>query len=217
MVDISKHTRIEMQVRLPRAITLAVSGGLDSMVLLDFLVNNHEVNIVYVNHNTYDSDDRAQELVEKAASHYGCGYDIFTLPREKPRGYSIEEWWRVKRYEIFHAYDRPVITCHHLDDCVETWVWSSLCGAGKIIPFNNRNVFRPFRLTKRAALEFRAANLNLQWVEDESNADMRLTRNHIRQELIPKCLQVNPGLHKTIARKVMDDPGTLARWAVLGE
>jgi len=98
-----------------------------------------------------------------------------------------------------------VVTCHHLDDCVETWVWSSMHGTGKIIPYRRNGVIRPFRTTRKRQLELWAAMHNVPYLEDDSNADVCYTRNYIRHEMMPHVLRVNPGIHKTIAKKVRDD------------
>jgi tRNA(Ile)-lysidine synthase len=46
---------------------------------------------------------------------------------------------------------------------------------------------------------------NVPWIEDDSNADTCYARNYIRHEMMPHVLKINPGIHKTIAKKVTDD------------
>ena len=122
-----------------------------------------------------------------------------------PANTSKEEWWREQRYLFLDKFKLPVITCHHLDDCVETWVWSSLNGTGKWIPYRRNQVVRPFRLTRKRDLELWARLNGIEWIEDDSNADTSYTRNYIRHEMMPHILKVNPGIHKVIAKKVKED------------
>ena len=123
----------------------------------------------------------------------------------KPKNDSWEEHWRKERYKYFHTIYADIITAHHLDDCVETWVWSSMHGTGKIIPYRNRNVIRPFRLTRKRDFQMWCDLKNIPYVEDDTNADLCYTRNYIRHEMMPHVLRVNPGIHKTILKKVKDD------------
>lgn len=194
---------IEIQRRIPRKLFLAVSGGVDSVAALDFLASNHDVTIAHVNHNEGNSDE-GEEFVRSLAFRYAVPMKTHYLSGDKPSRLSWEEYWRVERYKFFHSLDMPVVTCHHLDDCVETWIWSSLHGQGKIIPYSNQNVVRPFRLTKKCEFRSWAKRRNLTWLEDESNEDLSLTRNYIRKVMMPHVLRVNPGIQKTIYKKIKE-------------
>jgi tRNA(Ile)-lysidine synthase TilS/MesJ len=65
----------------------------------------------------------------------------------------MEEHWRDERYKFFRSFDEPVITGHNLDDVIEWFLFSSLHGQGKVIPYRNKNVFRPFISTSKRKLE----------------------------------------------------------------
>jgi tRNA(Ile)-lysidine synthase len=127
------------------------------------------------------------------------------ITRERERDESQEEYWRNERYKFFSTINADIITCHHLDDCVETWVWSSMHGEGKIIPYRNGNVIRPFRMTRKRDFQLWADLKNVPHVEDDTNADTCYTRNYIRHEMMPHVLRVNPGIYKTILKKVKAD------------
>ena len=201
---------IQIQGKLDRKVYVACSGGVDSMAAVDLLKNNHEVNLLFFNHGTKTSAD-ALEFLSDYTKRNNTEYDlkislqVGSITRDKATDQSWEEYWRIQRYEWFHSFDHPVITCHHLDDCVETWIWSSLHGEGKIIPYANRNVIRPFRLNRKCVFTNWARNKNVPWIEDESNNDNKYMRNFIRHEIMPKALVVNPGLHKVIAKKVKEE------------
>lgn len=191
---------IQIQGKLDREVWVACSGGVDSMSVVDFLSKNHKVNLMFFDHGTQTSKDARDFLLD----NYYDTVSIGELNRDKNPSESWEEYWRNQRYEWFHSFDVPIITCHHLDDCVETWIWSSLNGTGKIIPYSNRNVIRPFLLNRKSEFTNWCRNKNVSWIEDYSNQDVKYMRNFIRKELIDKCLVVNPGLHKVIAKKVSD-------------
>jgi tRNA(Ile)-lysidine synthase len=109
----------------------------------------------------------------------------------------------VERYSFLDKFD-CVVTGHHLDDALETWIWSSLHGTSKLLPHRRGNVIRPFLLNKKECFTDWAKRKGVPWVDDTSNSNTKYTRNYIRHELMPCALRVNPGLHKTIAKKIED-------------
>ena len=195
---------ITLQGKLPRKVHLAVSGGVDSIAALHFLSRNHDVTAVHVNHNEGNSDE-SESLVTSTCAKLGCELISKRISRTKPKELSLEEFWRIERYSLFHELEGSVITAHTLEDCVETWVWSSLHGSGKIIPYENLNVIRPFRLTSKADFIRWATKHRLSWVEDSSNTDLSLARNYIRQVMMPQITHINPGIATTIKKKVQQD------------
>lgn len=195
---------ITLQGKLPRKIYVAVSGGVDSIAALHFLSRNHDVTALHINHNEGNSD-AAEEITRSTCSSLGVKLLSKRITSTRHLRTSLEEFWRNERYSVFHNISDTVVTAHTLEDCVETWIWSSLHGVGKIIPYSNRNVIRPFRLTLKSQFIHWATKHNLSWVEDNSNTDLSLTRNYIRQVMMPHVLQVNPGIATTIKKKVQQD------------
>jgi tRNA(Ile)-lysidine synthase len=195
---------IKLQGKLPRKVFLACSGGIDSMAALDFLRRNHEVHVLHFDHGT-PHGATARKFVERYCIKHRIPCTTGDLSGTIPPNTSKEEWWREQRYLFLDKFIEPVITCHHLDDCVETWVWSSLNGTGKWVPYRRNYVIRPFRLTRKRDLELWARLNGIEWIEDDSNADISYTRNYIRHEMMPHILKVNPGIHKVIAKKVKED------------
>ena len=196
---------IKMLKTIPDEVTIAISGGLDSMVITEFLNNPYEsrkVKLLHFNHSEGNSDE-TEVFVREYALANKLELKVHTISPEVPKHLSREEYWRIERYKVFHRIDGPVITGHHLDDCVETWIWSSLHGEGKLIPYSNKNVIRPFLLTSKADLNLYAAGRKgIRWIEDESNKDNTLMRNYIRNVLMPHALKVNPGIAKVIKKKL---------------
>jgi len=195
---------IKLQGKLPYYLHVACSGGVDSMAILDFLSNNHHTDILFFDHGTETSKEAYRFVANYAGENrIGILYGKPTCSKQKNE--SWQEYWRNERYKFFHSVEAPVVTAHHLDDCIETWLLTSMQGQGKIIPYANRNVIRPFRMTRKRDLELWCQLKNTPFVEDKSNKDTRYIRNYIRHEMMPDVLNVNPGIHKTIAKKVNQD------------
>lgn len=206
---------IQIQGKLNRNVHVACSGGVDSMGVVDFLRRNHNCTLMFFDHGTETSAEAKEFLLDyvdhknrefwKTAPATKLRLKIGQISRPKQKSESWEEYWRKERYEWFHSSDEQIVTCHHLDDCVETWIFNSLHGEGRIIPYSNQNVIRPFRMNRKAEFVNWCRKHSVPWVEDTSNEDTRFMRNFIRKELIDKCLVVNPGMHKTIRKKVLED------------
>lgn len=197
---------IKIQGQLPQRVYVACSGGVDSMAVLDFLSRKHRVEVLHFNHGTAHGW-HAEDFVTTYCLERQIPCRVGNVGGQTiPPGLSKEHWWREQRYNFFEKFtDAPVITCHHLDDCVETWIWSSMHGTAKIIPYRRNYVIRPFRLTRKRDFELWCNLHTVPWIEDDSNEDIHYTRNYIRHEMMPHVLRVNPGIHKTIARKVNED------------
>jgi len=199
---------IKLQGKVPRKVYVACSGGVDSMAALDFLKRKHDVFVLHFNHGT-DYGFKALEFVSNYCADNDIGFltNVTGQEREKQARESQEEYWRSIRYDwLERCTERQIVTAHHLDDCVETWVWSSMHGTGKIIPYSrNERVLRPFRGTRKRDLELWANLNNVPYIEDDTNTDTCYTRNYIRHEMMPHVLKVNPGIHKVVAKKVKEE------------
>ena len=191
--------------KIPSTVTIACSGGIDSMVFTHFLLQGkRKVNLSYFNHDTQHSHE-AQKFIEKFASDNKLNLFIGRVQGRKGRR-SLEEFWRDERYAFLQRTGSDyTITCHHLDDCVETWLMSSFHGQSKLIPFQrNKNIFRPFLMTSKKTIKEYADRKNVVWCEDPSNQKTNFMRNHVRHNIIPKVLVVNPGIRTTIRKKLIE-------------
>lgn len=191
---------------LPQNPIVAISGGVDSMAVADFLSRTRKISCLFFHHRT-DTSDKSYSFLRKYCGIREWDLKVKFLEQDKPKDESLEEFWRNQRYAWFDTIDGNVITAHHLDDCVETYLWSTLHGTAKVIPYRRNNVIRPFLLTPKIAMYDWATRNNIPWLEDESNKDTSYTRNYIRHELMPKALHVNPGLHKVVGRKIKENFG----------
>lgn len=189
---------IKLLVPLPKRVTIACSGGVDSMAVVDFLKRKHDVTIAYFHHGT-EHGEEAFKFVAKYCTDNNLSMMYGQCRSEKDKDESQEEYWRRERY-AFLKQCGPVITCHHLDDCVETYVWSSLHGTPKVIPMIRNNVLRPFLTTRKQEFVSWCERHNVPWIEDHSNKDTKYMRNYIRNEMMPHVLKVNPGIHAVVKR-----------------
>ncbi len=175
------------------------------MVVVDFLQKGkRKINLAYFDHDTAHSRN-AQNFVEEFASKQNMDLVIGKIKGTKGRR-SMEEFWRDERYKFLErSKSKFVITCHHLDDVVETWVMSALHGKCKLIPYaRSGKIYRPFLMTERRSIEKYAKEKNVQWIEDPSNKEVNYVRNHVRHNLMPMALKVNPGLRTTIRKKLIE-------------
>lgn len=195
---------IKVQGKLPRNLIVACSGGVDSIVAAHFLSKNHNVTLAYFNHQT-QFGIKSEQWITDWAEKYNLSLIKSTITREKEKSESLEEYWRIQRYKWFNSLENPVVTAHHLDDCVETWIWSSMHGCGKIIPYKNQNVIRPFRLNEKSVFKNWAERHNLEYLDDPSNSDTNYMRNYIRHTVMPHIKVINPGINKVVRKKVSND------------
>ena len=114
--------------KIPNNVVIACSGGIDSMAFTHFLrQGKRKVKLAFFNHDTFHSK-HAQSFVEEYANKNNLELFLGRVQGTKGRR-SIEEFWRDERYNFFNKIDTNfLITCHHLDDVVETWIMSSLHG-----------------------------------------------------------------------------------------
>lgn len=194
---------IKLLGSVPRQVYVACSGGVDSMVAVDFLKNRHDVHVLFVHHGTAASDHGMLRVFDYC-DEYNIPVLVKYLHAERDQNQSQEEFWRQERYSFFDELDTdwPVVTAHHLDDCVETYVWSMCHGTGKVVQYRRGRVIRPFLLNAKQELISWAQRHSLEWHEDASNQNIKYTRNLVRHEVLPKLLAVNPGL-KTVVKNIV--------------
>jgi len=182
---------------------VACSGGVDSVAVLNFLANNHDVGLAFFDHGTETSLKAKQFLLSPQFEQYDKMFDTVKNP-VKPSNLSWEEYWRNERYAFLESIGHTVITGHHLNDAVETYVWRMCHGRSDTIPYRRKNIIRPFLLNKKKEFVNWAISRNLNWIEDASNEDDRYIRNHIRRNVLPNLLTVSPGLFKIVKDKIIE-------------
>ena len=206
----------KLLMKIPKAVHVAVSGGPDSMAVLDFLRNGHKVTVVHFNHGTEHGKEAAQFVRNYVRKHdllAHFGHTDLYGPIDF-KGHSKEEVWRNRRYRFFNEVtngEDALVLGHNLDDAVETWLFSSAHGNPKIIPPTRDNIIRPFLLVKKADLRDWCVRKNVPFMDDPSNEDVSYPRVRLRNVVIPEMLKINPGIHKVIAKKYIDSAGVTGK------
>lgn len=196
---------MKLLCEVPNEVYIAFSGGVDSLVAAHFFKRGRKkVHLLHFHHGCQYSDAIMEECKQRA-DELGLPLTVGVNDAGPPTGISLEEFWRDQRYKFLKPYSQiaPVVTCHHLDDAVETWVWSALHGEPKLIPVRRRNFIRPFLVTEKQWFISYAERHGLVPVHDPYNEEYHLTRNYIRRNIIPHALHINPGLRKVIRKKYL--------------
>ena len=224
-------------------LTLALSGGLDSVVLLHALLalretQPFELRAVHVHHGlSPHADDWAGFCGQLCATHaVELAVHRVQIARDDPAG--IEAAARRERQRIFAALDADfLLTAHQRDDQAETLLLQLLRGAGPkglaaMAEMHRRPGWRAAQLrplldVARSDLLRAAQEQGLAWIDDESNQDTRYRRNALRQQVMPLLAQHFPGAGRTLARaaalqadaaELLDDLARLdAREAIAGD
>jgi tRNA(Ile)-lysidine synthase TilS/MesJ len=155
-----------------------------------------KVTPVFFNHATETSKNALAWLQERLPNLI-VGNIKYSIFRNK------EAYWREHRYNFLDSLNAPVITAHHLNDCVETYLFSAFHGKPKLIPYTRNNIIRPFLLTPKEELIKYMVKHKYEWIEDETNQDLAHPRNRIRHNILPEVLQVNPGIQSTIKKMIL--------------
>ena len=196
---------IKLLGRLPRNPVLACSGGPDSMAALDFLVlGKKSVTVAYFDHGTKHGAE-AREFLQDYCSENSLNIKIESIAGSKPSDESWEEWWRNERYEFLNSIPGTKITAHHLNDVAEWWIFTSLNGYPRLIPYQNGSVIRPFLATRRQTLESWCTRKSVPFVLDPSNEDNRFARAKIRNKIMSHALDINPGFLTVLEKRVREE------------
>lgn len=195
---------LHVSQKIPNKIFLACSGGIDSMVVLDFLTqySKRDLEIIHINHGT-DHGKEAEEFVSEMCFEKGLKLNLHRILSDKPKKESWEEFWRNERYKYFHSFSEQVITAHHLNDVVEFYILSCLRGSGKLMNDVNQNVIRPFLLTPKTEFISWADRKDVKYIQDESNFENIHDRNIVRNEMMKTILKINPGIEKTVKKMLL--------------
>ena len=176
-------------------IAVGFSGGLDSVALTHalFLLArelNFEILAIHIHHGISKNADFWADFSKKFCVDRGIS---FVFEKVKLTDFA-ENTARAARFSAFQklAHNRPLFLAQHADDQMETMLFKiarggglkAVCGIQKIKKIQGLTIFRPWISTPRAEiLEFAKAE-NLEWVNDESNADTAYARNFLRHEVV---------------------------------
>jgi tRNA(Ile)-lysidine synthase len=205
-----------------KRIAVALSGGLDSVVLLDTICKsqaanqNREIYAFHIHHGLQKPADDWLIFCERLAKKYKILFDFRLLYLNTKEG-NVEARARAARYEaladLCEEYGiEDLLLAHHQNDQAETVLLQLLRGAGvaglsgmsvhKHIQAGPRPLMlkRPLLDQSRAELEAYAKQHKLKWIEDPSNQDRKYRRNAIRKDVIPKLEKIQPEAVANLAR-----------------
>lgn len=188
------------------SLLLAVSGGVDSVVLLDTMTQlGYDCSIAHCNFMLRgDESDKDETFVAQLAEKYGVrlfSTTFDTVAEAKKNGISIEMMARELRYHWFEQiakehYIKKVALAHHQNDNAETVLINLTRGTGlkglKGMPIKRNMFVRPLMALSRQEIEQYAIQQQLNYRTDSTNSSSDFVRNKIRNKVIPLLEEVNP-------------------------
>ncbi len=198
-----------------KRICVGLSGGLDSAVLLHALTRLREtldlqLSAIHVHHGLSPNADQWTSFCQSVCDASSVPLIISRVMIDRSATGGIESLARDARYAAFDTADADFLAlAQHADDQAETVLHQILrgtglkgmAGMGEVRTLRaGLTLIRPFLSLPRATIEAFAKENQLEWIEDESNADTTYTRNFIRAELTPKLAQRFPHYRESLAR-----------------
>ena len=177
-----------------KKIILALSGGLDSVVLLDILNSLNidlDIHLIHINYNQHRNSNKAFFLCKKLASIYKNKFISYKANVGKR---NFESKARNFRYSKMKKYGKLnninlILTAHHLDDQIETIFMQQMLNSDWIskigIRKKNENILRPLLSVHKDEIRKYAVVRKLTWIEDSTNNNVKFFRNKVRHELLP--------------------------------
>ncbi len=171
----------------PRTYVLAVSGGVDSVVLLDMMsrLSNAKLVVAHFDHGIRDDSADDARFVEALARRYGAEFET---RREELGAHASEDLARSRRYEFLRDVARRhqgwLVTAHHGDDVVETVAINLTRGTGwRGLAAMHSDVLRPLTGYSKQQLLLYALQHELEWHQDSTNASDAYLRNRMRRKI----------------------------------
>ena len=180
-----------------KSMTVALSGGIDSVVLLHLLYQlqkrqNFTLKVSHVHHGLSKNADKWVKFCEKLCKKLSVPLDVHHIKLPQKNSLGIEGEARQLRYEkLLQSKSDVLVLAHHEDDQAETFLLQLIRGAGvkglsSMAHFDDsRRLWRPLLNTSRIDIESYAKQHKLKWIEDESNQNIDFDRNFIRSKILP--------------------------------
>jgi tRNA(Ile)-lysidine synthase len=203
---LQNHIDKEIPYLNHKKLLLAVSGGLDSMVLLHlFKELKFDIAVAHCNFQLRGVESFGdQKFVQDYADANGIPIYVTQFDTEafaKDYKLSTQVAARALRYNWFYELLEEenfdyILTAHHADDNLETFLINFTRGTGLEgltgIPVENDKIIRPLLFLTRNEIDEYAKEHQIQWREDSSNASDKYVRNKIRHHLVPILKELNP-------------------------
>lgn len=204
------------QCTQPRLV-VALSGGVDSVVLLHLLAIFKKKNRCYqiiahnVHHGLSENADQWQQFCARFCVTLSVPFIASKVTLQKKTRTSLEALAREARYQCFQESMQKndiILTGHHQNDQLETLLLALKRGSGSTglqgirvqQNFSNGFLLRPLLIFSREQLVDYAEANELQWIEDESNQNTEFDRNFIRHKISPLLLERWPAIANSASR-----------------
>jgi len=211
---LSNHINKNLPFLKDKKLLIAISGGIDSVVLTHLLsALNFDISLAHCNFNLRGKEsDLDEEFVIQLSEKLNLNlFKIHFKTDEfaKRNKQSTQIAARELRYNWFQKLIKQnsfdyVLTAHHADDNLETFLINLTRGSGLDgftgIPEINGNIVRPLLNFSRETILAYAKNNNINWREDKSNASTKYIRNKIRHKILPVLKEINPSLLESFAK-----------------
>ncbi|MSQ59462.1 MAG: tRNA lysidine(34) synthetase TilS [Betaproteobacteria bacterium] len=208
---------------------VGLSGGMDSMVLLDILSRlrihlAHVPQAMHVHHGISAHAEQWARFCQDACESRKIPLTVQSIRVERRGGESLEEQARLRRYEAFdNASADAMVLAHHLDDQCETFFLRLLRGSGVtglggmagerlLHRQSSKRVVRPLLAVPREKILAYARLRSLSWIDDDSNADARFARNFLRREILPLIEERFPA-YRSALQRAMGNLREAGAWA----
>ena len=193
-------------------LSVALSGGLDSIVLLHALNEvkfklKIKLNAIHIHHNLSENADDWLAFCYKECKRLGVSISSEKVDIKPNLSMGIEGAARQSRYEALEKYRKNILVlAHHQNDQAETLLLQLFRGSGlnglAAMPIfdQDRFIWRPLLGINRETIEGYAKENNLNFIQDESNNNLQFDRNFLRKEILPLIKSRYPDIINTISR-----------------
>lgn len=205
-VAIAVDKCLARHVGISDRLAVALSGGLDSMVLLHaFCSLGYPVSAVHVHHGLSVHADRWAEFCQETCRAWAVPYTVYRVDVERASHDGLEAAARRARHACYRKVMADwICLAHHRGDRAETMLFNIVRGTGVqgagAMPERNGRLLRPLLDLERSELAAYAKFHGLRWVEDESNRDVRFSRNFLRHDILPAIRRRFPSVENNLAR-----------------
>ncbi|OBP15634.1 tRNA lysidine(34) synthetase TilS [Rheinheimera sp. SA_1] len=217
--ELDAAIELQLQSYAIQNVVLGLSGGLDSTLLLQLLVRwqasapNRQLQAVHVHHGLSANADAWAVFCQQQCDRLGVPLRIRHI--RLATSANIEAQARTLRYQVLTGQllgssHNALLTAHHADDQLETLLLAlkrgsgpaGLAGISSAKPVGDAWILRPLLNFEREQLEAAAKDLQLSWINDESNLDPRFDRNFLRLEVLPLLKQRWGSIATTASRSL---------------